>query len=146
MSWVIPLFAPMLCPLVFTAAADDAADLKALQGAWQLVEIATPDGPIPADEIKGAKVTIKDDKLTLEWLDQGKKEFTIKLDPSLKPKAIDLTALNDSFKGTTTQGIYSLDGDALKLCVGNQEVKARPKEFKAGKEGDVMVLSYKRIK
>jgi uncharacterized protein (TIGR03067 family) len=147
MLWVIPVFASLLHPPALPARADDAAaDLKAMQGAWQLVEVATPDGPVPADELKGAKVTIKDDKLTLEGLNPTKKEFSVKLDPSQKPKAIDLTALNDAFKGKTTQGIYSLDGDTLKVCMGNKDTKARPKEFKPGKDGDLMVLTLKRVK
>ena len=126
-------------------AADDGADLKALQGAWQLAELVTGDVPAPADRVKGVKFTVKDDKLTMEGLD-GKREFAIKLDPSGKPKAIDLTPLDGAFKGKTTQGIYSLDGDALKLCMGNKDVKARPKEFKAGGDGDLMVFTLKRAK
>ena len=38
-----------------------------------------------------------------------------KLDPSKKPKAIDITQL--SGKGETIPGIYSIDGDTLKICM-----------------------------
>src|SRR5262245_10536755 len=142
-------FVPMLVWLVWIASsarADDAAaDLKAVQGTWQLAELVTDAGPVPADRIKGVKLTIKDNKLTMDGLD-GKRAFAIKLDPSRKPKAIDLTPIDGPFKGKTTLGLYSIDRDALKLCMGNQQVKARPAEFKPGGEGDLMVFTLKRIK
>jgi uncharacterized protein (TIGR03067 family) len=147
MRWLIPVLSPVLCSFALAADTDDAkTDLKAIQGAWQVVEVATADGLVPADEIKGAKVTIKDNKLTLEGLDKEKKEFTFKLDPSTKPKSVDLISLDGTFKGQTTLGIYALDGDSLKFCLGNQESKVRPKAFKADKESDLLVLSLKRVK
>ncbi len=124
---------------------DTEPDLKAVQGSWQLTELVSDAGPLPADRIKGVKFTIKDNKFTMDGLD-GKREFTIKLDPSRKPKAIDLTALDGPFKGKTTVAIYSVAGDALKLCMGNKDVKTRPTEFKPGGEGDLMVFSLKRVK
>jgi uncharacterized protein (TIGR03067 family) len=143
---LLALVLALLAWMVPVVHADDAEkDLKAAQGAWQLAELTTDAGPAPADRIKGVKFTIKDDKLTMDGLD-GKPEFTIKLDPSKKPKAIDLTLLDGAFKGKTTMGIYSLDGDTLKLCVGNKEAKDRPTEFKPGGDADLMVFSLKRAK
>jgi uncharacterized protein (TIGR03067 family) len=137
---------PVLCLVALAARAEDATkDLKALQGTWQLVELATDKGPAPADRIKGVKFTVAGEKLVMDGLD-GKRAFAIKLDPTVKPKSIDLTPLDGPFKGKTTLGLYEVSGDTFRLCMANHEIKARPKELKPMKEGQVFVFVLKRPK
>ncbi len=61
------------------------------------------------------------------------------LDPTKSPKQIDLTLLGEIRK--TALGLYSLDGDTLKLClaIDPSKVAERPKEF-AAKAGEMRVL------
>jgi hypothetical protein len=53
-------------------------------------------------------------------VDDGGKEVAFqghfKLDPSRKPKEIDVTELDGERKGKTTSGLYEIDGDTLRLC------------------------------
>jgi uncharacterized protein (TIGR03067 family) len=57
-------------------------------------------------------------------------EFTVKLNTSASPKAIDLVARNGPPKGKTAPGIYQLDGDTLRLCLA-MEGAERPAKFPA---------------
>ena len=55
---------------------------------------------------------------------------TFSIDPSKKPKTIDVKFREGPEKGNTSLGIYELDGDDLKLCL-SVTTKERPTEFSA---------------
>jgi RNA polymerase sigma factor (sigma-70 family) len=118
-------------------------DKDNLQGAWIPVSVEEGGKKIPEDEVKAKNVEIvfTGDKVTLP-IKGDAKEFGYKLDPSKKPKQIDLL-LGD---GKTAKGIYLLDGDTLKLCVEKEPDGERPTEF-AAKEGtthNLIVLKKKK--
>jgi uncharacterized protein (TIGR03067 family) len=71
-------------------------------------------------------------------------ELTIKLDSAKKPQQIDLTPLAGPNEGKTALGIYTIEGDALKICAAEGGVVERPTEFKVGKE--VGIITFKRVK
>jgi RNA polymerase sigma factor (sigma-70 family) len=89
-------------------------DKEKLQGTWVGVEGERAGQKIPAEEIEKFKVVIKGDKFTVNP-DGEKKGATFKLDPTQKPKAIDVMPQDSPDKGKTMAGIYSLEGDTLKL-------------------------------
>jgi uncharacterized protein (TIGR03067 family) len=71
-------------------------------------------------------------------------EFTVTLDPSKKPKAIDATPSNGEFKGKTVFGIYQRDGEELKICLPKQGDKQRPLGFKSPVGSDLAFMTFKR--
>lgn len=113
-------------------------DLKALQGTWvttklvingtTLVDAKEPpkDGPVSTITYDGHNWVIK---FNGEKVAHG----TSKLDPTKKPKQIDLTNDSGPDKGKTLQAIYELNGDEYKVCIAAPG-KDRPTEF-ASKEG-----------
>jgi uncharacterized protein (TIGR03067 family) len=108
-----------------------ADDKNPLDGTWTVVK-AEADGR-PDGEVLKAKFTFKDgDKLIIKLANEDKPldAVTVKLDPAKKPKQIDLTRTFEGRQETAT-GIYDLDGDRLKLCIADPEVKERPTEFKS---------------
>jgi uncharacterized protein (TIGR03067 family) len=133
---------------------DAKADLEKLQGVWVVTAIEEGGESTTAKDLPAAiTVTFKGDKMVMDGplaAPKGEKpvkpEFTVKLDPSQKPKAIDTVALGGKFKGKTGKGIYQLDGDELKLCLPNQESKDRPTEFKSLAGSDLVVMTLKRSK
>jgi uncharacterized protein (TIGR03067 family) len=57
-----------------------------------------------------------------------KSEGTYKLDPTRTPRRIEVTVTSDQ-KTVTVPGIYSLDGDELKLCFGREGDTEPPASF-----------------
>lgn len=53
----------------------------------------------------------------------------VKLDPSAKPKAMDITGTESPNKGEKIPAIFALGGDRLKVCY-DLSGKSRLKEFK----------------
>jgi hypothetical protein len=64
------------------------------------------------------------------------------LDPAKKPKEI--TTTND--KGKTHRSIYKLDGDALTICMSEEEGAERPTEFATKEGAKVVLVVFKREK
>ncbi len=63
------------------------------------------------------------------------------IDPGTTPNSIDIIHNAGGGKTATTQGIYEVNGDETRLCMGSQQ--SRPKEFASTSEYNVTVL--KRI-
>ena len=121
-------------------------DTDAIQGAWNLVDRVYRGKSEP---LKDATLTFTDDKLLLSGFDGpgSKREFSFKLDPSKKPKTMDLTAIDGRYKGKSFPAIYELKDGDLKLCLSNDEKNLeRPTEFKSEEGSQLMVLVLKPIK
>jgi uncharacterized protein (TIGR03067 family) len=111
-------------------------ELEGLQGEWALVS-ATRDGKgMPAERVRTYRNTVKGDRFTITAEGKVAEEGTMKLDPSRKPKEVELI-LAEGHK--TALGIYELNGDTYKLCYAPPG-RGRPKEFDA-KEGTGYTLS-----
>jgi uncharacterized protein (TIGR03067 family) len=129
---------------------DDAKkDQEALQGTWRPVS-SEQGGKDQTDEAKDHTLTFEKDTFTVKKGDEVRVKGTFKLDPSKKPKAIDMTVTQgprDDDKGKELHGIYELDKDTLKWCTSEPGGEARPKGF-ATKEGtkDLLVTLKKEKK
>jgi RNA polymerase sigma-70 factor (ECF subfamily) len=109
-------------------------DEEKIVGTWAYVSV----------EIGGQKVSEEVNEAKMIFAAQGKFTATVKgkriagtykLDPAKKPKEI--TTTND--EGKTHNGIYKLDGDALTICMHEDNGAERPTEF-ATKEGAKVIL------
>ena len=122
------------------AHADPAGEeVKKLEGTW-VVHSATRDGKT-LNHLKGGQMVFAGDKLTIKPAAGDDEKVTYKVDPSQKPKAMDLDPENKKLKADWGKGIYELDGNTLKLCLGRQG--ARPTEFT---DADRPLLVLKRKK
>jgi uncharacterized protein (TIGR03067 family) len=129
---------------------DDAKkDQEALQGTWRPVS-SEQGGKDQTDEAKEYTLTFDKDTFTVKKGDEVIIKGTFKVDPSKKPKAIDMTVTEgrrDDDKGKEVLGIYEVDKDSLKWCTAEPGGKDRPKAF-ATKEGtkDLLVTLKKEKK
>jgi uncharacterized protein (TIGR03067 family) len=89
---------------------------EALQGTWQVVGLEAAGRAMPAYTYRGLTVVIAGDRITFRTRGGSRKEATFKLDPSARPRAIDLTFVGGKHKGKARRGVYALEGDTLRLC------------------------------
>lgn len=137
-------------------ARDDAKDeLKKLEGIWVRIYVEADGKKLddvnkkPEDAIR---LTIRGDKFTTR---QGGGEVvsTFKLDPTKKPKHIDLSeTVEGKDKPKPLPGIYELTDDVLKLCFlfpfeeKGDKLGMRPTEFSAKTGSDHVLEVYRREK
>jgi uncharacterized protein (TIGR03067 family) len=104
-----------------SVAASDDNDRRLLDGTWQGYVVEgngdNPDrGPVHLEVvIAGDKMSAKD----LKSPDKSFGEGTFTLGDSEQPNTLDAMGTDGQEKGKSYRGIYSLDGDTLKWCVGN---------------------------
>jgi uncharacterized protein (TIGR03067 family) len=128
-------------------------DQEKLPGTWNVVKGIVDGKDETAGALKGARVVFAGDRMTfISFVRVGsdtepredRREFQFKLDPLKKPRAIDVTAVNGPFMKMTNPGIYTLEGDTLKLCLPNKTTSRRPTDFKAEKGSDLVSLELKK--
>jgi len=128
------------------------SDQEKLQGTWTIVKYEVQGKEVPEganakqfqQELKAGKFTITftGDEMIFKSGDNSRKG-TYKLDAAQTPKWLDLTTpLLMGLDGITEPGIYALEGDTLKICIGEK----RPTKFETSKDARGMLLLLKREK
>jgi uncharacterized protein (TIGR03067 family) len=126
-------------------------DTEALQGTWCLASVEVNKQTIPLKNLKQGDVVvvgtlvIKADSYIFH-LGKSRLEFTFRVDPTKKPKAIDLTVTEGPQKGRTYHGIYKLEGDTYTICRNVEPDKERPTEFATSPKSGLMLVVWQREK
>jgi uncharacterized protein (TIGR03067 family) len=122
--------------LLIAGCGDTRGDREKLQGTWRATSLERGGKAGTAGEAQRRKLVVDGNTITLWDGERRESESTFKLNPDQKPKEIDF--MDSSGEKPETLGIYSLEGDTLKLCFGMTE-KDRPALF-ATKAGDNRIL------
>jgi uncharacterized protein (TIGR03067 family) len=128
--------------LAFAQPAEDAQ--KQLQGAW-IATKAERDGSA-ADDVVGHRLSFTGNRFQIQSKD-GKPLYagTVRVDPSVKPAAIDFEHTAGSLKGKAWQGIYALDGDTLTICDNAPNLdEGRPAAFEAKSGSGYVLITFTR--
>jgi uncharacterized protein (TIGR03067 family) len=134
----------LLLSLVNTASGADTKGGDTIDGTWLPATAELGGKPFPDEVRKTMKLVVKDGKYTVtvgKGVDQG----TVKLNPSAKPKEIDIMGTDGPNKGKTILAIYDRNGDTLRICY-DLSGKGRPKEFKTTDGSQLFLVTYKRAK
>ena len=140
-------FVSIALPTPATAVAEMDKDRSAIEGVWHgyVVEGTgeNPDrGPVHLEiSVTADMITAKD----LKTPDKSFGEGTFALDADESPKTLDATGTAGQEQGKSYRGIYAIDGDTLKWCVGNPG-RPRPSEFvsKFGSGQFLMILQRQK--
>ena len=106
-------------------------DAGKLIGTWKATGGEEYGKAMTEEEIGEFGVTIDESHWT--YLNEGKKglQHMYCIDPKAKTKTLDLRTI-DARALFSFEGIYDLEGDTLKICIGG---KKRPTEFKTTEDG-----------
>jgi uncharacterized protein (TIGR03067 family) len=134
--------------LIAADAPEDSAvkrEKEQLQGAWQVVAGEVGGAKPPADELRREKLVIKGDQWTYQWSKiREPEQAAYELDPAKSPPAIDLRITSGDKKGKTLPGIYTVEGDTLKVCY-DRTGKERPTAFETRNTQRVLIV-FKRAR
>jgi len=144
MHWTPFYILAVVLSIMQTAKGDGPKDSDAIQGSWLASAAEIGGKPFPDEVRKSIKLTLKDGKYTVT-LGNSRDQGTIKLDPSAKPKALDITGTDGPNKGRTILAIYALNGDTLTICY-DLSGKSRPTEFKTTEGSQLLLVTYQREK
>ena len=112
------------------ATAADPTDADKLIGTWLVVGGEEDGKPAPEDKIKGSRMTV--DKKSIQLTDKDEKQLWVlvyKIDDSKTPHWVSMTVKAGTDSGKSSEGIYEVDGDTLRICYGLPGAD-RPKDFK----------------
>jgi uncharacterized protein (TIGR03067 family) len=119
-------------------------DEDAIVGTWRVVEIDYGGGQkLLPDHAKQSRYTFGENgAFSITDPRQPTANFTFKLDPSSKPKAMDWIVNGQPL---SILGLYELDGDTLKFCMSQKQPTVRPTELKGDDATLTWVWALKRV-
>jgi uncharacterized protein (TIGR03067 family) len=121
------------------------AELQRLQGSWQAEAWEEAGKPLAGGELKKRTFFFG---ANIFYIRSGEKLLqggAAQLAPTKKPRTINFSVKEGEGADGVMLGIYSLDGDTLKLCFDPQG-ESRPKDFKAGEKSGFTRITLKRPK
>jgi uncharacterized protein (TIGR03067 family) len=129
-------------------AAAEKTDVEKILGVWTF-DSGKADGQefqgAEGERIKNSTYEFTADKLIVKHRD-GTREAAYKLDPSAKPKTLDLI-VNVQGGEETRPGIYKLEGDTLTYCARMRAgADERPTEFESKEGSGIVLMVLKREK
>jgi uncharacterized protein (TIGR03067 family) len=120
------------------------AEYARFEGTWSYESVEVEGKAVPDDVLKTRKLILKGNQFTLQQQsppDQG----TFKVDVSKSPKTIDVTFTGGPEMGRVSLGIYELEGDVCRVCIGLVD-KPRPTTFISTPNSGHVLEVLKRLK
>ena len=132
----------VVCLLIAADPTDsDKKELEKFKGTWRWIFLESEGVKVPEDQFKNSRLVIDGDRFTSQEADVTYRG-TFKVSPGSKPKAIDVVFTEGPEKGKSFKGIYELEGDVYKVCLG-MPGRERPTQF-VSKPGSGHVLEILR--
>jgi uncharacterized protein (TIGR03067 family) len=128
------------CVLLGADAKDAKKDTDLVQGTWQATEAVRDGEVVSKDDAARMQLIIKGDKFTFKPGDGAEHEGTFKLDPTAKPKALDITPAG----GGEMKGIYTVTETEYKMCISFSG--ERPTAFESKANSGCMLFVMKKVR
>jgi uncharacterized protein (TIGR03067 family) len=99
------------------ALARHVAELRTLEGEWRFESLEIDGAPVPAAMLSASRLFIDGDRFRTES-PEATYEGLFTIDVEAEPARIDIEFVEGPEAGNWSYGIYRLDGDDLRLCLG----------------------------
>jgi len=141
----IAIFLSILSLAISTTAIaeDKPADEKNIQGTWLPIKADLSGQPMKDEFLK--KITLVLGSRTYEVAAESIDKGTFTINPTAKPKTIDIMGVEGPNAGKRIYAIYEVHGDTLRICYGLGG-SPRPAEFKSPVGSQYFLVTYKRKK
>lgn len=119
---------------------------RQLEGAWTATR-AQRDGKAAADVV-GHRLSFAGDRFQIRS-GEGRPLYagTIRVEPNVRPAAIDFEHTEGALTGKVWKGIYVVNGDTLTICDNAPNLdRARPGRFEAGRGSGCVCITFERAK
>jgi len=121
-------------------------DKAALQGTWKVTASEQDGEKVPADDLKDLFLIFKGDAILIKEGGKAEERFSYLLDPSKKPKEIDLIVKVGQNKGRIDRAIYQVDGDVLRICIQSTKDAPRARDFSTRAGSKLWLVVLQRTK
>jgi len=91
-------------------------DATAVRGSWACVSAVVDGKPLADKTARKLKLVLTADRYKTERGDEVLFDSTYRLDPGHTPRRIEMVGTEGDAAGKPALGIYSLEGDTLKIC------------------------------
>jgi uncharacterized protein (TIGR03067 family) len=118
-------------------AAVAAGERRKFAGAWRVVSMEAEGRPLPEAAFRDVRLSLEGAEFHMNDA-RGDYRGAYSVDPSATPKTIDIVFTDGPGAGKVVLGVYELEGDTYRLCVGGAD-QPRPNEL-AGTRGSGHVL------
>jgi uncharacterized protein (TIGR03067 family) len=123
-----------------------AKELQAFKGTWRLSFKEVEGKKFSDEEIKDIIATADGEgRVSVRRGDKVIGGGTVKLDPTKRPKTIEVTFTAGERKGETALGIYEIEDDAFRVCLARPGDE-RPADLSAKVGSGCTLIVYKREK
>jgi uncharacterized protein (TIGR03067 family) len=119
------------------------SDLGWLQGTWVAQTYVISGVALSERELRTIKLVVTGSRYAYR-MEQLREKGLLRLDPTRRPKAIDIQITEGPQKGLTQLGIYELSPSSFKLCVALADDR-RPKRFASMSNSRRALLVFKRL-
>ena len=144
---IVVVFSSLFACLASLAPAADPAprgDTAALMGTWTCAAAVVDGKPLAESVVKKLRLTIDAKRYKTERGGEVLFDSTYRIDPSKQPRQIEMIATEGDAAGQPALGIYSLDGDTLRMCYV-MPGGARPAKFESAPGSKAFLVTWKRV-
>jgi uncharacterized protein (TIGR03067 family) len=121
-------------------------ELKRLEGTWDVVSMVQDGDDKPlVGTMKGLQAVIAGDQRTLRAGTTVLVQGSFRIDPTTRPRTIDVTITRGASRGQVLEGIYDLDGDTLRVCLAAKG-GPRPTEMSSKPDSGQTLMVHKAAK
>ncbi len=120
-------------------------ELQKLQGTWKVEAWEEGGKPLAAGELAKRGVFFGANAFVIRRGEKLVQVSLAQIAPAKTPRTMNLAVKEGEGKDGVMLGIYSLDGDTLKLCYDPQG-ESRPKDFKPGAKAGCILITLKKPK
>src|SRR5215204_464647 len=114
-----------------------------LEGTWTCVSAKVDGNALPEATTALLRLTLTQDRYKTEKGSDVLFDSTYTVNPEADPKQINMMGTEGDLKGKEAQGIYSLEGETLRICYTMPGL-ARPQTFESVPGSKAYLLVWKR--